>query len=58
MTKTTTTLLAALAALALLAACADGTGGGETLTELGEADDPLASGAGDMGGGDVAGSEM
>jgi hypothetical protein len=51
-----------LAALALLAACADGpedtlaadpafeSEGADTLTGLGEADDPLAPGAGDVSG--------
>ena len=65
------TMAAALAAAALLAACAAGPEGTlaadpafesqaeDTLTGLGEADDPLAGGAGDMGGGgDVAGSEI
>ena len=59
---TKTTLAAGLAALALLAACADGpentlaadpvaeSQGADTLTGLGEADDPLAAGAGDVSG--------
>jgi hypothetical protein len=64
-------LAAALAGLVLLAACADGPANTlaadpvaesqaqDTLTGLGEADDPLADGAGDMGGGgDSLGSEM
>lgn len=68
---TMTKAAAALAALLLLGACSDGTPdtlaadpvasgqGGDTLTGLGESDDPLAGGSGDMGGGgDVAGSEM
>jgi hypothetical protein len=56
------TMLAALAAAGMLAACAAGpentlaadpvyeSQGGDTLTGLGEADDPLASGAGDVSG--------
>ena len=58
MTKTTT-LAAGLAALMLLGACgpentlaadpvADSQGSVDTLTGIGEADDPLAGGAGDM----------
>lgn len=65
--------LAVLAGLALLAACApdgpgntlaadpvaSGQGGADSLTGLGESDDPLAGESGDFGGGgDVAGSEM
>ena len=64
---------ALLAAVALLAACeADGPGDAlaadpvansqgsvDSLTGIGESDDPLAAGSGDFGGGgDVAGSEM
>lgn len=65
-------LVAGLLGASLLAGCADGPedtlaadpvadsqGGVDSLTGLGEADDPLAAGSGGMGGGgDVAGSEM
>jgi hypothetical protein len=60
--RTATILAAALAAVGLLAACAAGpedpliadpafeSGAGDTLTGIGEADDPLAPGAGDVSG--------